>query len=63
VVKFDITEIKGGRHIMTFNAAKDLPVLILVGGFVLLIIYGAIYTRKEERKENKDREQNRNKEK
>ncbi|MBU2495315.1 MAG: hypothetical protein ABIK20_02020 [Candidatus Omnitrophota bacterium] len=38
-------------YIMAFNAAKDLPALILVGGFVLLIIYGAIYTRKEERKD------------
>ena len=49
---------------MTFNAAKDLPALILVGGFVLLIIYGAIYTRKEEKKdrEKQDREQNRSKE-
>jgi len=48
---------------MTFNVAKDLPAFILVGGFVLLIIYGAIYSRKEEKKdkEKKIKEQNQKK--
>ena len=47
---------------MTSSVAKDLPAFILVGIAVFVIIYGAIYTRKEERRENKDREQNRSKE-
>ena len=48
---------------MTFNVAKDLPAFILVGGFVLLIVYGAIYSRKEEKKdkENEDKKQNQKK--
>ena len=48
---------------MTFNVAKDLPALILVGIFVFFIIYGAIYSRKMEKKdkENEDKKQNQKK--
>ena len=48
---------------MTFNAAKDLPVFILVGIFVFFIICGAIYSRKEEKKdrENENKKQNQKK--
>ena len=39
---------------MTLNAAKDLPVFILVGILVFFIIYGAIYSRKEEKKDKEN---------
>ena len=48
---------------MTIDLAKDWPVFILVGIFVFFIIYGAIYSRKMEKKdkENEDKKQNQKK--
>ena len=47
---------------MTFNV-KDLPVYILLGVVIFFIIWGAIHTRKQERKdrENEDKKQNQKK--
>ena len=62
-IKKDNKEKDKRRHIMTFDLAKDLPVLILVGIFVFFIICGAISSRKEEKKdkENEDKKQNQKK--
>ena len=48
---------------MTFNAAKDLPAYILLGGVILLIIWAAVYTRMQEKKdkEKETKEQNQKK--